>query len=71
MAYDFEGNRVWLSDSQGGSVAYGWYNQRLQSMAMTTADFKSARVNFGYDSVGRCFRFSVCGISRQGKCSHS
>ena len=37
MAYDFEGNRVWLSDSQGGSVAYGWYNQRLQSMA--TADF--------------------------------
>jgi len=37
MAYDFEGNRVWLRDSQGGRVAYGWYNQRLQSMA--TADF--------------------------------
>ena len=53
MAYDFEGNRVWLSDSQGGSVAYGWYNQRLQSMAMTTAESKTAQVGFGYDSVGR------------------
>ena len=41
MAYDFEGNRVWLSDSQGGSVAYGWYNQRLQSMAMTTSRLSS------------------------------
>ena len=53
MAYDFEGNRVWLSDSQGGSVAYGWYNQRLQSMAMTTEAGKYAGVGFTYDQVGR------------------
>ena len=51
--YDFEGNRVGLSDSQGGRVEYAWFDQRLQSMVMTTADFKSARVNFGYDQVGR------------------
>ena len=53
MDYDFEGNRVVLGDSQGGRVEYAWFDQRLQSMVMTTADFKSARVNFGYDSVGR------------------
>jgi RHS repeat-associated protein len=53
MAYDYEGNRTWLSDSQGGSVWYAWNNQRLQSMALYTADYKSAQVGFGYDSVGR------------------
>ena len=53
MAYDFEGNRTWLGDSQGGSVAYGWYNQRLQSMAMTTEAGKYAGVGFTYDQVGR------------------
>ncbi|RLS87789.1 MAG: hypothetical protein DWI08_04820 [Planctomycetota bacterium] len=36
--YDFEGNRVWLSDSQGGQVWYAWNNQRLQSMALFTGD---------------------------------
>ena len=51
--YDYEGNRVWLSDSQGGSVWYAWNNQRLQSMALYTADYKSAQVGFGYDTVGR------------------
>jgi RHS repeat-associated protein len=51
--YDFEGNRTWLSDSQGGSVWYAWNNQRLQSMALFTENYKSAQVGFGYDSVGR------------------
>ena len=51
--YDYEGNRVWLSDSQGGQVWYAWNNQRLQSMAMYTENNKSAQVGFGYDSVGR------------------
>jgi len=51
--YDYEGNRVWLSDSQGGSVWYAWNNQRLQSMALFTENYKSAQVGFGYDSVGR------------------
>ena len=52
--YDYEGNRVWLSDSQGGSVWYAWNNQRLQSMVMYTENYyKSAQVGFGYDSVGR------------------
>jgi RHS repeat-associated protein len=51
--YDYEGNRVWLSDSQGGSVWYAWNNQRLQSMAMTTEAGKYAGVNFSYDTVGR------------------
>ena len=36
--YDFEGNRTWLSDSQGESVWYAWNNQRLQSMALFTGD---------------------------------
>ena len=53
MAYDYEGNRVMLVDSQGGQVWYAWNNQRLQSMALYTADYKSAQVGFGYDSVGR------------------
>jgi len=51
--YDFEGNRTWLSDSQGGSVWYAWNNQRLQSMALYTGDYKSAQVGFSYDPVGR------------------
>jgi RHS repeat-associated protein len=51
--YDYEGNRVWLGDSQGGSVWYAWNNQRLQSMAMYTGDYKSAQVGFSYDPVGR------------------
>ena len=51
--YDYEGNRVWLGDSQGGSVWYAWNNQRLQSMAMTTEAGKYAGVNFSYDTVGR------------------
>jgi hypothetical protein len=45
-AYDFAGNRVWLSDSKGARVEYAWLNQRLQSMPMTSADFKSTRMNF-------------------------
>ena len=53
MAYDYEGNRTWLGDSQGGQVWYAWNNQRLQSMAMFTENYKSAQVGFGYDSVGR------------------
>ena len=53
MAYDFEGNRVWLSDSQGGRVEYAWFEQRLQSMAMTTEAGKYAGVGFTYDPVGR------------------
>ena len=53
MAYDYEGNRVMLVDSQGGSVWYAWNNQRLQSMVMYTENNKSAQVGFGYDSVGR------------------
>ena len=36
--YDYEGNRVWLGDSQCGSVWYAWNNQRLQSMALYTGD---------------------------------
>ena len=51
--YDYEGNRVMLVDSQGGSVWYAWNNQRLQSMVMYTENNKSAQVGFGYDSVGR------------------
>jgi YD repeat-containing protein len=51
--YDFEGNRVWLSDSLGGQVWYSWNNQRLQSMAMTTEADKYAGVDFTYDQVGR------------------
>ena len=51
--YDYEGNRTWLSDSQGGSVWYAWNNQRLQSMTLFTENNKSAQVGFGYDSVGR------------------
>ena len=51
--YDYEGNRVWLGDSQGGQVWYAWNNQRLQSMTLYTGDYKSAQVGFGYDSVGR------------------
>ncbi|MFN6051993.1 MAG: hypothetical protein ACK47R_14280 [Planctomycetia bacterium] len=51
--YDFEGNRVWLSDSLGGQVWYSWNNQRLQSMAMTTEAGKYAGVDFTYDQVGR------------------
>ena len=42
-----------LVDSQGGSVWYAWNNQRLQSMALFTENYKSAQVGFGYDSVGR------------------
>ena len=53
MAYDFEGNRVWLSDSMGGNVWYAWNNQRLQSMALFTENYKSAQVGFSYDTVGR------------------
>ncbi|RLS26979.1 MAG: hypothetical protein DWH70_01625 [Planctomycetota bacterium] len=53
MAYDYEGNRVMLVDSQCGSVWYAWNNQRLQSMVMYTENNKSAQVGFGYDSVGR------------------
>lgn len=53
MAYDFEGNRTWLGDNLGGGISYAWNNQRLQSMAMTTAESKTAQVGFGYDSVGR------------------
>ncbi len=53
MAYDYEGNRVMLGDSQGGQVWYAWNNQRLQSMVMYTGNYKSAQVGFGYDSVGR------------------
>ena len=53
MAYDFEGNRVWLGDNLGGGISYAWNNQRLQSMVMTTAESKTAQVGFGYDSVGR------------------
>jgi RHS repeat-associated protein len=53
MAYDFEGNRVWLSDSMGGNVWYAWNNQRLQSMALYTENYKSAQVGFSYDPVGR------------------
>ena len=51
--YDFEGNRVWLSDSQGGQVWYAWNNQRLQSMAMSIEAGKYAGVGFTYDQVGR------------------
>ena len=51
--YDYEGNRVMLVDSQGGSVWYAWNNQRLQSMVLYTENNKSAQVGFGYDSVGR------------------
>ena len=51
--YDFEGNRVWLSDSQDGRVSYAWNNQRLQSMAMSTEAGKYAGVGFTYDQVGR------------------
>ena len=51
--YDYEGNRVWLGDSQGGQVWYAWNNQRLQSMTLYTGDYKSAQVGFGCDSVGR------------------
>ena len=51
--YDYEGNRVWLGDSQGGQVWYAWNNQRLQSMTLYTGDYKSAQVGFGYESVGR------------------
>ena len=51
--YDFEGNRTWLGDNLGGGISYAWNNQRLQSMALYTADYKSAQVGFGYDSVGR------------------
>ena len=40
MAYAFEGNRTWLQDSLGGGTSYAWNNQRLQSMAMSTADGK-------------------------------
>ena len=36
--YDFEGNRVWLSDSQGGQVWYSWNNQRMQSIVMATVE---------------------------------
>ena len=46
MAYNFEGNRLWLSYSRGGRVKYAWLNQRLLAMTMTTADLKSARVYF-------------------------
>ena len=53
MAYDFEGNRIGLQDSLGGRVEYAWFDQRLQSMVMTTAESKTAQVGFGYDSVGR------------------
>ena len=42
-----------LVDSQGGSVWYAWNNQRLQSMALYTGDYKSAQVGFSYDPVGR------------------
>ena len=51
--YDYEGNRVMLVDSQGGSVWYAWNNQRLQSMAMSTEAGKYAGVGFTYDQVGR------------------
>ncbi len=50
--YDYEGNRVMLVDSQGGSVWYSWNNQRLQSMVMFTENYKSAQVGFSYDPVG-------------------
>ena len=51
--YDFEGNRTWLVDNLGGGISYAWNNQRLQSMALFTENYKSAEVGFGYDSVGR------------------
>ena len=51
--YDFEGNRTWLGDNLGGGISYAWNNQRLQSMAITTGDYKSAQVGFGYDNTGR------------------
>ena len=57
MDYDFEGNRTWMSDSLGGSVSYAWQNQRLQSIAMTTADSRLAQVDLSYDSVGRLASF--------------
>jgi YD repeat-containing protein len=46
--YDFEGNRTWLSDNLGGGISYAWNNQRLQSMALFTENYKSAQVGFGY-----------------------
>jgi len=51
--YDFEGNRLLLGDNLGGGISYAWNNQRLQSMALFTENYKSAQVGFGYDSVGR------------------
>jgi RHS repeat-associated protein len=53
MAYDFDGNRTGLQDNLGGGISYAWNNQRLQSMALYTENYKSAQVGFGYDSVGR------------------
>ena len=46
--YDFEGNRTWLSDNLGGGISYARNNQRLQSMALFTENYKSAQVGFGY-----------------------
>ena len=51
--YDFEGNRTWLGDNLGGGISYAWNNQRLQSMALYTENYKSAQVGFSYDTVGR------------------
>ena len=53
MAYDYEGNRTWLGDNLGGGISYAWNNQRLQSMALYTENYKSAQVGFSYDPVGR------------------
>ncbi|MBY0325269.1 MAG: hypothetical protein K2Q30_00025 [Gemmataceae bacterium] len=46
--YDYEGNRTWLSDNLGGGISYARNNQRLQSMALFTENYKSAQVGFGY-----------------------
>ena len=50
--YDYEGNRTWLGDNLGGGISYAWNNQRLQSMALFTENYKSAQVGFSYDTVG-------------------
>ncbi|RLS54693.1 MAG: hypothetical protein DWH95_12585 [Planctomycetota bacterium] len=45
----------------GSGINYAWNNQRLQSMALFTGDYKSAQVGFGYDSVGRLAQTALVG----------
>ena len=45
----------------GGGISYAWNNQRLQSMALFTENYKSAQVGFGYDSVGRLAQTALVG----------